>query len=476
MVAHAAFGGSTNLLLHLPAIAYSAGLKRPGGRRLGTTSTAQVPRLVDALPNGPAQFRHRAGLPRRRSARSDAPPETRRAAQHQGEDRLRRDPRHLPRLVGEQPAPPRTAQEPDDPRRHRSRRRHHGSRSRPLQRPHPDGLFSRRQSGPGGFRGQEHVHRSVRDRTPTASFITSDRPGSSSPKKPPSTPSRTARSSENDVMVLVCGGPAGAGMEEIYQITSALKWLPSGKHVALLTDARFSGVSTGACIGHISPEALAGGAIGKLLDGDQIEIIIDREKLTGSVNLVGDARERFGAEEGARQVKRAAIPPRSPAPSRASRRHPSVGCAGPGQWRSLGRMRLRRRRHHLPAAASVGTAQCLTSGQWKNGCPRPADSSSVNRPMNHTAVRIPAAEYTAIVKPKSERGSSRAQSGGRAGASAVPGRRSGPGLFLFLVEISSRESAASLDLPPPRNSTPPTCAFLPASSPTCFPAAAGRCP
>jgi dihydroxyacid dehydratase/phosphogluconate dehydratase len=90
----------------------------------------------------------------------------------------------------------------------------------------------------------------------------------------------------------------GAGMEEIYQITSALKWLPSGKHVALLTDARFSGVSTGACIGHISPEALAGGAIGKLLDGDQIEIIIDREKLTGSINLVGDARERFGPEEG----------------------------------------------------------------------------------------------------------------------------------------------------------------------------------
>ena len=92
---------------------------------------------------------------------------------------------------------------------------------------------------------------------------------------------------ENDVVVLICGGPAGAGMEEIYQVTSALKWLPCGKHVALLTDARFSGVSTGACIGHISPEALAGGAIGKLLDGDQIEIIIDRGKLIGSVNLVG---------------------------------------------------------------------------------------------------------------------------------------------------------------------------------------------
>jgi putative YjhG/YagF family dehydratase len=107
---------------------------------------------------------------------------------------------------------------------------------------------------------------------------------------------------ENDVVVLVCGGPAGAGMEEIYQVTSALKWLPSGKHVALLTDARFSGVSTGACIGHISPEALAGGAIGKLHDGDQIEIIIDRRQLTGSVNLVGDASGTFSPEEGARKL------------------------------------------------------------------------------------------------------------------------------------------------------------------------------
>ena len=103
-------------------------------------------------------------------------------------------------------------------------------------------------------------------------------------------------------MVLICGGPAGAGMQEIYQITSALKQLPHCKHVAVLTDARFSGVSTGACIGHISPEALAGGAIGKVLDGDQIEIVIDRKHLTGSVNLVGDARELFGAEEGARRL------------------------------------------------------------------------------------------------------------------------------------------------------------------------------
>jgi dihydroxyacid dehydratase/phosphogluconate dehydratase len=98
---------------------------------------------------------------------------------------------------------------------------------------------------------------------------------------------KTSQIVENDVMVLTCCGPAGAGMQEIYQITSALKALPFGKHVAILTDARFSGVSTGACIGHISPEALAGGALGKLQNGDQIEITIDRKNLTGTVDFVG---------------------------------------------------------------------------------------------------------------------------------------------------------------------------------------------
>src|SRR6476646_4134727 len=100
----------------------------------------------------------------------------------------------------------------------------------------------------------------------------------------------------------------GAGMEEIYQITSALKFLPWGKTVAVLTDARFSGVSTGACIGHVSPEALAGGPIGKVLDGDMIEILVDRNKLEGSVNLVGHGSERFGAAEGTRIL--AQRPPR----------------------------------------------------------------------------------------------------------------------------------------------------------------------
>ena len=112
--------------------------------------------------------------------------------------------------------------------------------------------------------------------------------------------------SQGDVIVLICGGPAGAGMQEIYQITSALKTLPFCKHVAVLTDARFSGVSTGACIGHISPEALAGGPIGRVREGDAIEIAIHRNELQGAVNLVGETiggkDERFSAEEGCRRL------------------------------------------------------------------------------------------------------------------------------------------------------------------------------
>ena len=101
-------------------------------------------------------------------------------------------------------------------------------------------------------------------------------------------------------MALISIGPMGSGMEEVAQITTSLKYLDWGNQVSVLTDARFSGFSTGACIGHIGPEALAGGPVGKLIDGDVVEIVIDRENLEGSVNLVGHGEDRFGAEEGAK--------------------------------------------------------------------------------------------------------------------------------------------------------------------------------
>jgi xylonate dehydratase len=103
-----------------------------------------------------------------------------------------------------------------------------------------------------------------------------------------------------DVLVLICRGPSGAGMEETYQITSALKHLAWGREVAVLTDARFSGVSTGACIGHVGPEALAGGPIGKVRDGDRIRITVDRVQLAGAVDWIGDFDNEYPLDEATR--------------------------------------------------------------------------------------------------------------------------------------------------------------------------------
>jgi len=102
-----------------------------------------------------------------------------------------------------------------------------------------------------------------------------------------------------DVIILAGCGPMGTGMEETYQLTSALKFLPFGKQVALITDARFSGVSTGACIGHAGPEALAGGPIGRLRDGDIVRIEIDRNVLTGRVDFTGPAGQPMSPDEAA---------------------------------------------------------------------------------------------------------------------------------------------------------------------------------
>src|SRR5690606_37771519 len=108
--------------------------------------------------------------------------------------------------------------------------------------------------------------------------------------------------------VQTCALPICTGMEETYQLTSALKHLPWGKHVAVITDARFSGVSTGACIGHVGAEALAGGPIGKLRDGDQEQIEIDCNNLVGRTDFTGAGDRRFPPGEGA------ALPaPRQPA-------------------------------------------------------------------------------------------------------------------------------------------------------------------
>ena len=130
-----------------------------------------------------------------------------------------------------------------------------------------------------------------------------------------------------DVLVLICRGPMGAGMEETYQITSALKHLSFGKQVAVLTDARFSGVSTGACIGHVGPEALAGGPIGKVRDGDRIRSSSTATGWKAASIWSARASAQFGAGGGSARAGAAAAaagPARRPRPAG---RHAAVGRA-----------------------------------------------------------------------------------------------------------------------------------------------------
>ena len=114
----------------------------------------------------------------------------------------------------------------------------------------------------------------------------------------------------------------GTGMEETYQVTSALEQLPIASRVAVVTDARFSGVSTGACIGHVGPESLAGGPLGKVIEGDEIAITIDTRTATGTVELAAHGARRLTPTEAAAELARRssrpdlAADPRLPADTR----------------------------------------------------------------------------------------------------------------------------------------------------------------
>jgi putative YjhG/YagF family dehydratase len=298
MVVMAAFGGSTNLLIHLPAIAHSAGLQPPNAADWIEVNRL-VPRLVDALPNGPRNFATvqvflAGGVPEvmlhLRHARlidtkvKTVSGETLDTCLDWWEQSPRR--RELRRVLRE-----RDGIDPDDVIMSPDRAHSRGLTSAvcfPIGNLAPEGSVVKSTSIDPSLVGDDQVFRHV---GPARVFITEEAAIQAI---------KSGEIVEGDVIVLICGGPKGAGMQEIYQITAALKVLPHCKHVAVLTDARFSGVSTGACIGHISPEALAGGPIGKVLEGDKIEIVIDRKSLLGSVQLVGDAERTFGAEEGTR--------------------------------------------------------------------------------------------------------------------------------------------------------------------------------
>ena len=302
MLVHAAFGGSTNLLIHIPAIAHAAGLRRPtvdDWRRVN----AAVPRLVDALPNGP---RHH---PTVRVFLAGGVPEVM---------------LHLRELGllngGARTVLGRTWNDVLDEWEPSERRARLRARLAEADGVDPDDVISSpagaREKGmtstvcfPGGnlAPGGSVIKATAIDSrvldedgvyrlTGRARVFTSEPDAVAAIKGTGAADPVKA----GDVIVLAGRGPLGTGMEETYQLTSALKFLPFGREVALITDARFSGVSTGACVGHVSPEALEGGPIGRLVDGDLLRLVVDPQRLEASVDLVGHGAEEWTPEEAAR--------------------------------------------------------------------------------------------------------------------------------------------------------------------------------
>ena len=297
MVLHAAFGGSTNLLLHIPAIAHAAGLKRPTVDDWIAVNR-RVPRLVSVLPNGPiyhptVRVFLAGGVPevmlhlrRLNLLNPDVLTVTGKTLGEnlnwwEQSERRRRFRELLKQLDGVE------AEEviftPDQARE----RGLTGTLVFPCGNLAPEGSVVKATAMDPAVIGADGVYRKE---GPARVFV--NEPDAMAALK-------EGRIRAGDVMVLAGVGPMGTGMEETYQVTSALKHLPFGKEVALLTDARFSGVSTGACIGHIGPEGLAGGPIGKVLDGDMIRIQIDCRRNEGSVDFVGEGGRRFTPAEGA---------------------------------------------------------------------------------------------------------------------------------------------------------------------------------
>lgn len=297
MALHAAFGGSTNLLLHIPAIAHAAGLPRP---TVGDwiEINRRVPRIVDVLPNGPmfhptVRVFLAGGVPEvmlhlRRLGVLDTTVLTATGATlddvlNEWETSARRS--RFREILKKQ-----DGIEPDDVIMSPARAKERGLTSTitfPRGNLAPEGAVIKSTAIDSSVVDADGIYR----KEGPAKVFVSEKAAIAAIKK--------GRIESGDVLVLAGCGPLGTGMEETYQLTSALKHLPFGKHVALVTDARFSGVSTGACIGHVGPEALAGGPIGKLRDGDVIRIVVDRNKLDGTLDFVGEGGRRFSPEEGA---------------------------------------------------------------------------------------------------------------------------------------------------------------------------------
>jgi putative YjhG/YagF family dehydratase len=283
MFVHAACGGSTNLLIHIPAIAHAAGLRRPTVDDWTRVNRA-TPRLVDVLPNGPNDH------PTVRMYLAGGVPEVMLHLRDLGllhldclsinglrlGDNLAAWEASDRRVALKEVLRAKDGVDPDDVISSPDQARAKGlarTMCFPVGNLAPQGSVIKATAidpslvneGVFHYRGPAKVFRSE------AAAMEAIKNGGIE---------------EGDVIVLTCCGPLGTGLEETYQLTSALKYLPFGKRVALVTDARFSGVSTGACIGHVGPEALAGGPIGRVQNGDVIEIFVNRDTLEATVNVV----------------------------------------------------------------------------------------------------------------------------------------------------------------------------------------------
>lgn len=284
MVCHAAVGGSTNLVLHVPAIAHAAGLKRPTATDWSRINRL-VPRLVDALPNGPNHYATvqvflAGGVPEmmlhlrdKGLLKLDAMTVTGKSlgdnlAWWETSERRMRLKEKLKTLDGI---------DPDDVIMSSEQAKGRGLSSTVTfldGNLAPEGALIKSTAIAPHRLNEAGVY----DHTGPARVFGSEKEAIDAIKN--------GAVNAGDVMVLIGIGP-GSGMPETYQVTSALKHIKGGDQIALVTDGRFSGVSTGACVGHVSPEAWAGGAIGKVADGDQIRLWIDTKNLAGRVELVG---------------------------------------------------------------------------------------------------------------------------------------------------------------------------------------------
>lgn len=332
MVLHAAFGGSTNLLLHIPAIAHAAGSRLPTVEDWIEVNR-ETPRLVSVLPNGPEYH------PTVRAFLAGGVPEVMlHLREHLDLNALTVTGEklgcvldwweHSERRVmmkkrlreADGIAPEQVIMSPDLAKR----RGMTSTVTFPVGNLAPDGAVIKSTSIDPSVVDADNVYR----HTGQAKVFTSEKAAISAIK--------SGCIEAGDVMVLIGRGPSGSGMEETYQLTSALKHLSFGKHVTLITDARFSGVSTGACIGHVGPEALAGGPIGKLIDGDWIEIKIDRARLKGSIQFVGEGDKVYTPQQGKEILaKRSPHPELMPDPDLPddTRLWAALQAASGGTWR-----------------------------------------------------------------------------------------------------------------------------------------------